>query len=85
MQKIIRLGDTLREFGGEVTSAAKGIKIKGKAPACKGDTANCHQHGPTRIAEGSPRTRFGGAEVALDGHHCECGCTLVSSMPEDAD
>ncbi len=82
MRKIIRLGDTLREYGGQVTSAWPGAKVFGKPPARRGDSALCKQHGATRIREGSSLTRLGGAEVALDGDHCECGCTLVSSLPQ---
>ncbi|KPC53783.1 PAAR domain-containing protein [Amantichitinum ursilacus] len=82
MRKLIRLGDTLREYGGQVTSAWAGAKIFGRPPARVGDAAVCNKHGLTRIREGSTMTRVGGAAVALDGHHCDCGCTLVSSLPD---
>lgn len=50
--------------------------------ACKGDPVKCNKHGMTTIAEGSARTTIDGQPVALHGHRCACGCTLVSSNPD---
>jgi uncharacterized Zn-binding protein involved in type VI secretion len=36
----------------------------------------------TTIAEGSALTTVDGQPVALHGHRCACGCTLVSSFPD---
>lgn len=80
MKPVVRQGDTLREFGGEV--------LEGHAPyygqpiACQGDAVLCKLHGQTWIAEGSELFQVNDHPVALDGHRCGCGCTLVSSMPD---
>ena len=36
----------------------------------------------TRIEEGSALSEIDGRALALDGHRCVCGCTLVSSLPD---
>lgn len=80
MKAIIRKGDTLREEGGEVLDGhylCDGLPI-----ACLGDAVECNLHGRTEIDEGSELFLMDGRPVALDGHHCACGCTLVSSMPD---
>ncbi len=50
--------------------------------ACVGDAVRCNRHGPTTIKEGSGLTEIDGQPVALHGHRCGCGCSLVSSMPD---
>ena len=80
MKPFIRKGDTLREHGGEVLEGhylCDGLPI-----ACQGDAVTCNRHGATQIAEGSGLVEIDGCPVALDGHRCGCGCTLVSSMPD---
>ncbi|WP_387696097.1 PAAR domain-containing protein, partial [Photorhabdus sp. RM157S] len=42
----------------------------------------CNRHGMTTIAQGSASCLIEGQPVALHGHRCECGCTLVSSFPD---
>lgn len=80
MKKVIREGDTLREYGGRVL-AGHGLCF-GKGIATSGDAVVCNYHGITRIAEGSALTQIDGQPVALHGHRCTCGCTLVSSFPD---
>lgn len=80
MKAIVRKGDTLRPFGGEVLEGH--YECDGLPMACKGDAARCNQHGLTRIAEGSSLSEIDGQPLALDGHRCACGCTLVSSLPD---
>lgn len=80
MNKVIRQGDTLREHGGKVLGGH--YQCFGPGFACKGDPVSCHKHGMTTIAEGSSRTMIDGQPVALHGHRCACGCTLVSSFPD---
>ncbi|ENG2370920.1 PAAR domain-containing protein, partial [Klebsiella pneumoniae] len=50
--------------------------------AVKGDAVKCNKHGMTTIVEGSSLTKVDGQPVALHGHRCACGCTLVSSNPD---
>lgn len=78
LKKIIRQGDTLREYGGTVLSGR--YLAFGKPIARVGDTVQCNKHGTTTIVEGAAGTVIDGKAVALDGHHCACGCTLVSSL-----
>lgn len=80
MKNIIRQGDSLREYGGKVLSGH--YLCFGKAIACKGDPVQCQRHGMTTIAEGSAISQVDGQPVALHGHRCACGCTLVSSFPD---
>jgi len=53
----------------------------GRALARRTDPVTCHVHGINRIAQGNPNARDGMLEVAEDGHLCECGCSLISSLP----
>lgn len=78
--KIILAGDTLREYGGKVLTGH--YLCFGKGVACKGDPVLCNEHGMTTIAEGSTLSTVDGQPVAFHGHHCACGCTLVSSFPD---
>ncbi|WP_462205723.1 PAAR domain-containing protein [Klebsiella pneumoniae] len=80
MNKVIRKGDTLREYGGRVLMGH--YQCFGLGFACKGDPVKCNKHGMTTIAEGSARTTIDGQPVALHGHRCACACTLVSSNPD---
>ena len=80
MKPVIRQGDTLREFGGEVLEGH--YLCHGQPIACQGDAIRCNLHGLGEIAEGSDLTLINGQPVALHGHRCSCGCTLVSSMPD---
>ncbi|STW38904.1 PaaR repeat-containing protein [Klebsiella pneumoniae] len=54
MNKVIRKGDTLREYGGRVLMGH--YQCFGLGFACKGDPVKCNKHGMTTIAEGSART-----------------------------
>ena len=80
MQNIIRQGDTLREYGGKVLEGH--YDCFGKGIASKGDAVVCNHHGMTKIVEGSAISQVDGQPVALHGHRCACGCTLVSSFPD---
>ncbi|MEN7531901.1 PAAR domain-containing protein [Cupriavidus sp. DL-D2] len=79
MAGVIREGDRLSR-GGEVLRGGT-QKFMGRALARRTDPVRCDVHGFNHIAEGSPRIRDGLLEVAEDGHRCECGCTLISSLP----
>ncbi|KHJ68455.1 PAAR repeat-containing protein [Pantoea rodasii] len=80
MANVIRQGDTLREYGGKVLAGH--YLCFGKGIAVIGDAVKCNKHGMTNIAEGSSLTKVDGQPVALHGHKCACGCTLVSSFPD---
>ncbi|KIQ30777.1 MULTISPECIES: PAAR domain-containing protein [Pseudomonas syringae group] len=80
MKPMIRQGDTLLEFGGQVLEGH--YACYGKPMACQGDAVQCNRHGRTEIAEGSDLLHIDGRPAALQGHRCACGCTLVSSMPD---
>lgn len=80
MKHVIRQGDTLQEYGGLVLGGH--YLCFGKGIATKGDRVRCNQHGITTIAEGSTLSKVDGQPVALHGHRCDCGCTLVSSFPD---
>lgn len=80
MKSVIRQGDTLEEYGGEVLDGHH--DCYGKPVACQGDAVRCNLHGLTEIAEGSDLLHHDGRPAALHGHRCQCGCTLVSSLPD---
>lgn len=80
MKQLIRQGDSLEEFGGEVLEGH--YECHGQPIACQGDAVRCNLHGRTRIAEGSDLLLINGRPAALHGHACKCGCTLISSMSE---
>ncbi|CDF84317.1 hypothetical protein PKB_2970 [Pseudomonas knackmussii B13] len=80
MKPVIRQGDALREYGGQVLEGR--YDCLGKPIACQGDAVLCNLHGLNRIAEGSSLAQVDGLPVALDGHRCACGCSLVSSVPD---
>lgn len=80
MKAFVRQGDGLREFGGEVLEGhylCEGLPI-----ACQGDAVRCNFHGPTTIAQGSTLVLIDDRPVALDGHRCACGCSLISSLSD---
>ncbi|WP_336777835.1 PAAR domain-containing protein [Pantoea sp. USHLN256] len=80
MIQVIREGDALWEFGGKVLAGH--YLCFGKGIAVVGDPVQCNFHGMNSIAEGSSLAKIDGQPVALHGHKCACGCTLVSSFPD---
>ncbi|WP_341522092.1 PAAR domain-containing protein [Pseudomonas sp. G.S.17] len=83
MRGVIREGDKLSS-GGVVLTGVSGMKFMGKPVACLGDKVFCPIpfHGLNQIAEGDVRSKHKGRPVALDGHCCACGCTLITSLPQ---
>jgi uncharacterized Zn-binding protein involved in type VI secretion len=83
MRGVIREGDKLSS-GGAVHSGASGMQFLGQAVACKGDKVFCPLpgHGENEIAEGDEGSQYQGRPIALDGHRCYCGCTLLTSLPQ---
>lgn len=78
---IVRFGDAT-SHGGRVVSASPTHSISGIGIARLGDKVVCPMpgHGVNIIIEGAPTYLIGGRMVALHGHKCACGCTLISSM-----
>ncbi|MBR8451781.1 PAAR domain-containing protein [Burkholderia multivorans] len=77
-RQIIVVGDTLAPHGGEVLTGSGADTIDGKAIARQSDPVRCVEHGVNWIAEGDENFRIDGKRAALEGHHANCGCTLVS-------
>jgi uncharacterized Zn-binding protein involved in type VI secretion len=78
---LVRLGD-LTSHGGKVITASTTHLAGGTGIARVGDKITCPLpgHGVNMIVEGAPTYLIGGRMVALHGHHCACGCTLISSL-----
>lgn len=81
MRGLIRVGDKLSS-GGEVVSASRGMSFMGRDVACQGDRVRCPAHGVSFIAEGDSGSKRNGRPIALHGHRCACGCTLMTSLPQ---
>lgn len=81
MLPIVRLGDQT-SHGGAVISASATHTIAGIGIARLGDQVSCPQtgHGVNKIVEGAETYLIGGRKVALNGHRCQCGCTLIASL-----
>lgn len=80
MQGVIRIGDAISS-GGKVLQGSSGVKFQGKEVSCFGDKVSCSAHGITTIAEGDEGSKINGKPIALHGHLCGCGCSLLCSLP----
>ena len=82
-KRVIRLGDPTTH-GGTVVSATTNYIMFGKEVAGRGDKATCPRpgHGVVTIVEGDPLWTVNGKNVALEGHKCSCGCSLISTLPK---
>ncbi|MFT3847630.1 MAG: PAAR domain-containing protein [Propionivibrio sp.] len=78
---VIRLGDPTTH-GGQVVSASATRFINGKQVARKGDQVTCPipGHDTVTIIEGDPLWTDDGKPIALEGHKCSCGCSLISTL-----
>ncbi|HEY0289382.1 MAG TPA: PAAR domain-containing protein [Pseudomonas sp.] len=83
MRGVIREGDKLSS-GGSVQAGVSGMQFMRRAVACKGDPVFCPLpgHGVNEIAEGDEGSQHLGRPIALDGHRCACGCTLITSLAQ---
>lgn len=83
MKNIIRIGDK-NTSGGVVESGSITMAFGGIGVARVGDPVICPLpgHGRNAVAEGHPVFKDHGIPVAFQGHRCECGCPLISSMPQ---
>lgn len=77
---VIRIGDTTSS-GGRVLQGSSGVIFQGKEVSCLGDSVTCPDHGMTSVAEGDEEAKINGKPIALHGHRCGCGCSLISSLP----
>ena len=77
---VVRLGDQT-SHGGVVISASATHTIEGVGIARVGDQVSCPKagHGVNDILEGAATYTIDGRQVALHGHRCACGCTLIAS------
>ena len=80
MKSVIRIYDKTTH-GGTVLDGSSGVKFLGREVACLMDKVSCPVHGETFIAEGDEGSKINGRPIALHGHRCGCGCTLISSLP----
>ena len=80
--QVVRLGDKT-SHGGVVITASSTHSISGIGIARVGDQVACPitGHGINKIIEGATTYTIDGRMVALHGHKCECGCTLIASSP----
>lgn len=77
---IVRVGDSLKEYGGSVIDGH--YCAFGKGIACVGNKVVCNKHGVVSIVEGWSGLKIDNQAIALDGCKCSCGCTLVSSFAD---
>ncbi|RKR43594.1 PAAR domain-containing protein [Paraburkholderia sp. BL17N1] len=80
MPGVIRVGDRTSS-NGEVLRGSATCFFMGKPVARIGDAVSCPEHGDNHIASATSQARDKGLEVAQHGDSCECGCTLISSLP----
>ncbi|MBP0588352.1 PAAR domain-containing protein [Paraburkholderia sp. LEh10] len=82
---VIVVGDST-SHGGRVITGSDTHTIGDRPIARLGDLVDCPQmypdgspHGVNRIIEADPSFTIDGQQVALHGHHTECGCSLIGS------
>lgn len=78
MMPVVRKGDPLHPYGGEVLEGQ--FNAFGMPVACKGDKVLCNKHGATVISDGASGFSMNGRLLALHGDRCDCGCSLVSTL-----
>jgi uncharacterized Zn-binding protein involved in type VI secretion len=79
MQNFIRLHDKTTHNARVITCSST-MQIDELGVARKGDLIDCPEHGVNAIIEGDQDFTDDGVPVALHGHRCACGCTLISSL-----
>lgn len=78
MRKTICVGDKT-SHGGVVLTGSAQVSIDGRFVTRKSDRVSCPKHGINNIIEGDESHCDNGFPIALEGHHCACGATLISS------
>lgn len=79
MLGVIRINDKTTH-GGTVLEGSAGVKFMGLEVSCLMDKVFCPVHGKTYIIKGVEISKINGKPIALHGHRCSCGCTLISSL-----
>jgi len=79
MKSIVRLHDRTTH-NGRVIGCSSTMVFDDLGVARKGDLIDCPEHGVNEIIEGDPDFTDRGIPVALHGHRCACGCTLIASL-----
>ncbi|WP_175746432.1 PAAR domain-containing protein [Burkholderia pyrrocinia] len=80
MAGIVRVGDS-HTGGGNVTAGSATRFFMGRPLARLHDPVSCPRHGDNRIATATSGAFDDGREVAQHHDLCECGCRLLSSLP----
>lgn len=80
MAGIIRVGDE-HTGGGRVKSGSPNRNFMGRAIARLHDPVTCPRHGDNRIAAATSGAFDGELQIAQHDDRCECGCRLISSLP----
>lgn len=67
--------------GGQVLTGSGRMRINGKGVVRKGDRVSCPRdgHEDCTVIEGDEGLTDQGVPIALHGHRCSCGCTLIAS------
>ncbi|SCU74304.1 PAAR repeat-containing protein [Cupriavidus necator] len=85
-KSLIVVGD-VNSSNGPVITGSSADTIDGRPIARMGDLVACparypdgRPHGTNPIVEGDTSMMVGGKPVALHGHRCQCGCTLIGSV-----
>lgn len=78
MKSIACVGDS-NTHGGFVLTGSGTMHVVGREVARQFDLISCPLHGVNEIIEGSDMLLDNGRRVALDGHRCACGCSLIAS------
>lgn len=83
--QMIVVGDTT-SHAGKVITGSETHTIGDRQIARLYDLVDCPEsypdgrpHGINKIIEAHPTVTVDGRRVALQGHHTECGCTLIGS------
>jgi uncharacterized Zn-binding protein involved in type VI secretion len=64
--------------GGVVITGSETMTVSGRQAAREFDLISCPAHGVNPIIEGSDMLMDNGRRIALHGHRCACGCSLIA-------
>lgn len=77
MTSIACVGDA-NTHGGFIITGSSTMLVLGRQVARQFDLISCPMHGVNEIIEGSDMVLDNGRMVALDGHRCACGCSVIA-------
>jgi uncharacterized Zn-binding protein involved in type VI secretion len=81
MQGVIRLGDKLSSDG-EVISVAEGMSFMGRGLCGRQSSLPVARARGERNCRRDAGSTWQGRPMVLHGHRCDCGCTLITSLPQ---